>query len=183
MPGNSPSVGMESAVVFEGCWRRFQQRHGTAMRVPREIIFLNGAPGSGKGINTPHILKTRGFDSSICVSSLLTSYPDARKFIDAGEMISDAVVCDALLEDLLGGRLGGGGARGGGVDGGECAGVVVDGFPRTAVQVDFLKLLHDKLAALHRAHAEGPLSAAFPRPGFKVVVLYVDEETRRGRRT
>jgi hypothetical protein len=29
MPGNSPSVGMESAVVFEGCWRRFQQRHGT----------------------------------------------------------------------------------------------------------------------------------------------------------
>lgn len=28
MPGNTPSVGMESTVVFEGCWRRFQQRHG-----------------------------------------------------------------------------------------------------------------------------------------------------------
>jgi hypothetical protein len=41
------------------------------MRVPREIIFLNGAPGSGKGVNTPHILATRGIDSSICVSSLL----------------------------------------------------------------------------------------------------------------
>jgi len=41
--------------------------------VPREIIFLNGAPGSGKGVNTPHILQTRGFDSSICVSSLLVS--------------------------------------------------------------------------------------------------------------
>jgi len=44
-------------------------------------------------------------------------------------------------------------------------------------KVDFLKLLHDKLAALHRMHADGPLSAAFPRPNFKVVVLYVDEET------
>lgn len=42
-----------------------------ALRVPREIIFLNGAPGSGKGINTPHILQTRGIDASICVSSLL----------------------------------------------------------------------------------------------------------------
>ncbi|KAI8474928.1 MAG: hypothetical protein J3K34DRAFT_374708 [Monoraphidium minutum] len=177
LSGNSPAVGMESAVVFEGCWRRFQQRHGAAMWVPREIIFLNGAPGSGKGVNTPHILQTRGFDSSICVSSLLTSYPEARKFIDAGEMISDAVVCDGLLEELLGGAGRQRGAAAAGGAGGEYAGVVVDGFPRTAVQVDFLKLLHDKLAALHRSHADGPLSAAFPRPSFKVVVLYVDEET------
>jgi hypothetical protein len=29
MPGaSSVSVGMESTVVFEACWRRFQQRHG-----------------------------------------------------------------------------------------------------------------------------------------------------------
>ncbi|GBF89078.1 adenylate kinase [Raphidocelis subcapitata] len=182
MPGASNiSVGMEGAVVFEGCWRRFTNRHGSTMRVPREIVFLNGAPGSGKGVNTPHILATRGIDSSICVSSLLTQYPEARKFIDAGEMISDAVVGDALLEALLGGLLGGGGGGGGGggegAAGGEYAGVVVDGFPRTAVQVDFLKMLHDKLAALHRSQAEGPRAHAFPRPSFKVVVLYVDEET------
>jgi hypothetical protein len=96
-------------------------------------------------------------------------------------MISDGVVGDALLEALLGGGRGGGLACGGSAPAaggaGEYAGVVVDGFPRTAVQVDFLKLLHDKLAALHRMHADGPLAAAFPRPSFKVVVLYVDEET------
>jgi adenylate kinase family enzyme len=180
------------------------------MWVPREAIFLNGAPGSGKGMNTPNIMQTRGHNNSICVSSLLvrapprlgrrrlgnrcttltlktahppnhhptaaqpppqTNYPDARKFIDAGEMISDAVVGDALLQELLGG---GGAAAAGEGEGGSGerqaghAGVVVDGFPRTAVQVDFLKLLHDKLAALHRLHADGPLSAAFPRPSFKV---------------
>jgi len=32
MPGGSTiSVGMESTVVFEGCWRRFQQRHHGAV--------------------------------------------------------------------------------------------------------------------------------------------------------
>ena len=75
MPGagaaDVSAVGMESRVLFESCWRRFVQRHGDAMCVPRETVFLNGAPGSGKGVNTPHILETRGIDSAICVSSLL----------------------------------------------------------------------------------------------------------------
>jgi adenylate kinase family enzyme len=83
-------------------------------------------------------------------------------------MISDGVVGDALLEALLGGRPGGTSSGTSSSSGGEYAGVVIDGFPRTAVQVDFLKLLYDKLAALHRMHADGPLSAAFPRPSFKV---------------
>lgn len=107
-----------------------------------------------------------------------TAYPEARKFIDAGEMITDAVVGDALLEALLADpswapqadassshSSGGGEAAGalGSHGGHERGGIVVDGFPRTAVQVDFLKLLYDRLAALHRAQPE-----AYPRPSFKV---------------
>ena len=45
---------------------------------------------------------------------------------------------------------------------------VVDGFPRTAVQVDFVKLLFDKMTALHLGHDAGPLAVNFPRPSFKV---------------
>jgi hypothetical protein len=44
-------------------------------------------------------------------------------------------------------------------------------------QVDFLKLLMDKLRHLHLRFADSPLASRFPRPSFKVVVLYVDEET------
>lgn len=76
-------------------------RAAQSVHVPREVVFLNGAPGSGKvratsshahartharalacpparglrtpvqGANTVHILKTRGLDMSISVSSLL----------------------------------------------------------------------------------------------------------------
>jgi hypothetical protein len=37
-----------------------------------------------------------------------------------------------------------------------------------AVQVDFVKLLMDKLMRLHRRYADSPLAAQFPRPAFKV---------------
>jgi adenylate kinase len=43
--------------------------------------------------------------------------------------------------------------------------------------VDFLKLLYDKLDELHVAFASTTHRAQFPRPLFKVVMLYVDEET------
>ena len=95
-----------------------------------------------------------------------TNYPDARKFIDAGEMISDAVVCDALLEELLGAQRraapcgGGAGAEGGG---GECAGVVVDGFPRTAVQVGGRAGVWGALWLLH--FVGGAPRARLPRRG------------------
>lgn len=44
-----------------------------SVHVPREVVWLNGAPGAGKGANTQHILKTRGLDHSICLSTLLVS--------------------------------------------------------------------------------------------------------------
>jgi hypothetical protein len=36
------------------------------------------------------------------------------------------------------------------------------------VQVDFLKLLYDKLLELHHRYADTPQGIAFPRPSFKV---------------
>ena len=37
-----------------------------------------------------------------------------------------------------------------------------------ALQVDFLKLLYDKLLELHLKHADTPEERHFPRPSFKV---------------
>lgn len=45
-----------------------------------------------------------------------------------------------------------------------------------AMQVDFLKLLHDKVQELHVSFAHTQHRNQFPRPLFKVVMLYVDEE-------
>eukprot|EP00882_Tetradesmus_deserticola_P005220 GHRQ01005497.1.p1 GENE.GHRQ01005497.1~~GHRQ01005497.1.p1 ORF type:complete len:460 (+),score=179.43 GHRQ01005497.1:61-1440(+) len=171
-PGHQPDsaqVRMESQLIFGSCWRRFKEKHGMDFTAPREIVWLNGAPGSGKGVSTPLILKARGMSRSVCVSSLLTSAREARKYIDAGEMMPDHVVGNLLLEALLLPASAGHGAAG--------LNLVVDGFPRTAVQVDFVKLLMDKLRYLHTQYIDTPLATCFPRPAFKVVMLYVDEDT------
>eukprot|EP00879_Flechtneria_rotunda_P009169 GHRR01009599.1.p1 GENE.GHRR01009599.1~~GHRR01009599.1.p1 ORF type:complete len:447 (+),score=143.70 GHRR01009599.1:767-2107(+) len=106
---------------------------------------------------------------SVCASSFLSEAPEARKFIEAGEMIADHVVVDLLLDALLLPAS----------QGHHTAdlNLVVDGFPRTAMQVDFVKLLMDKLRHLHKKYIDTAFASRFPRPSFKVVVLYVDEET------
>ena len=48
---------------------------------------------------------------------------------------------------------------------------MVDGFPRSALQADVLKLLYEKLLSVHNANPDHA-----PRPIFKVVVLYISEE-------
>ncbi|GFH32651.1 uncharacterized protein HaLaN_31903, partial [Haematococcus lacustris] len=53
------------------------------------------------GVNAMHILKTRGLDMAICLSSLLVSRPEVREIIDRGDMIPDTLVGDMLLEALL----------------------------------------------------------------------------------
>lgn len=166
-PEKAIEVRMESQVIFDSCWRRFEERFRLQdVFVPREVVWLNGAPGAGKGVNTVHILKTRGLDRDISLSDLLIDHPETKAMIDRGDMIPDTLVGDLLLEALLTQCC----------KGPEC-GVLVDGFPRTAVQVDFLKLLYDKLNELHGMWATTVHEPQFPRPLFKVVMLYVDEET------
>ena len=55
----------------------------------------------------------------------------------------------------------------------DTAGLVIDGFPRTAFQVELLKLLYDKMMALHVQNADSPDEWRFPRPSFKVLYHYL----------
>jgi adenylate kinase family enzyme len=157
-------ISMKAQVNFEASWKKMEQRLGDTYVCPREIVWLNGAPGSGKGTNIPFILKTRGMSRAVGMSQLLDSSPEIREIIDRAELVPDALVLDALLDAVLNPDLNDG------------AGLIVDGFPRTATQVDFVKLLYDKLIELYHKNADGPDEWRFPRPSFKVVILYVDEE-------
>jgi adenylate kinase len=138
---------------------------------PREVVWLNGAPGAGKGTNVPFIMRSRGLSRALGMSQLLDSSPEIRTIIDKGDLVPDGLVLDALLDAILNPELNDG------------AGLVIDGFPRTATQVDFVKALHDKLLESHHRAADGPDEWRFPRPSFKVVILYVDEEESLRRQT
>jgi adenylate kinase len=66
-------------------------------------------------------------------------------------------------------------------------GALLDGFPRTKVQVECLKLLYDEMIALRREFSGTPEVIYFKQPIFHIMVLFVDEaesvarQLKRGR--
>jgi adenylate kinase len=123
--------------IFTQVWQKLELNQGrTKLIFPKEIIWLMGAPGSGKGTHTNKILAYRGITNGpICMSSLLKT-PDCKAAKDAGEMIGDQKILELLLESLLNTNT--------------SDGVVVDGFPRTEIQVDLLECLYQKMHDLRK---------------------------------
>jgi adenylate kinase len=133
------------------------------LRFPKEIILLGGAPGSGKGTHTRFIAQTRGLTCGPVVVSALLDSPDAQRLKDAGSMVGDREVMGLLLRRLLQPEY--------------RDGVILDGFPRTKVQVECLKLLVDKMHQLRREFYRTPLGIHFRQPTIHIMVLFVDERT------
>ena len=166
----------DAQLIFQSIWRELEAEFGREhLRFPKEIILLGGAPGSGKGTNTAFIAKVRGLTCSpIVISSLLKS-PEAQALKDAGNMVGDRDVIGLVLRELLRAEY--------------HDGVILDGFPRTNVQVECLKLLVDKMHALRREFYNSPLSIHFRQPTIHIMVLFVDEkesvarQLKRGRET
>ncbi len=163
-PAKSPDLEIKDAqIIFESVWEGLEIEFGLQnLRFPKEIILLGGAPGAGKGTNTAFILKTRGLTCPpIVVSSLLDS-PDAQRLKNAGYMVGDREVMGILFRHLLHPEY--------------RDGCILDGFPRTKVQVECLKLLVDRMRAAWREFASTPLSIHFRQPTIHIMVLFVDEK-------
>ncbi len=166
----------DAQIIFGSIWRELEAEFGRErMRFPKEIILLGGAPGSGKGTNTAFIAKVRGLTCQPIVMSSLLKSPEAQKLKDAGSMVGDRDVVGLVLRELLREEY--------------QDGVILDGFPRTNVQVECLKLLVDKMHALRREFYNTPLSIHFRQPTIHIMVLFVDEkesvarQLKRGRET
>jgi adenylate kinase len=161
----SPELEIKDApLIFGQVWNRLVQERGIEnMAFPKEIMWLGGAPGSGKGTNTPFILRERGLTAKPIVMSDLLDAPEMRALKDRGQLIGDRQVIEALLRELLKPEY--------------QTGVVVDGFPRTKVQTEAVKLLHDKIMQLRAQYWGTPTGKRFRRPIFRITVLFVGEQT------
>ena len=158
----------DAQIIFESVWQDLESDFGRAnLRFPKEIILLGGAPGAGKGTNTAFITKTRGLTCPPIVISALLDSPEARALKDAGNMVGDREVIGLLLRQLLRNEY--------------HDGAILDGFPRTKVQVECLKLLVDKMHSLRREFYHTPLSIHFRQPTVHIMVLFVDEKESVGR--
>jgi adenylate kinase len=151
-------------VIFKPIWDALEESVGKEnLRFPKEIILLGGAPGAGKGTQTQFISEARGLTCPPIVISELLTTPEMEKIKAHGGMVGDKEVVSVLLRALL--------------DPTYRDGVVLDGFPRTPVQVECLKLFVDKIGALYDEFASTPLAIHFRRPTIHVMVLFVSEST------
>jgi adenylate kinase len=176
VPKRSDLEIKDAQIIFSSIWRELEAEFGHEnLRFPKELILLGGAPGAGKGTNTNFIAKVRGLTCQPVVISSLLKSPEAQKLKDAGSMVGDRDVIALVLRELLRSEY--------------SDGVILDGFPRTNVQVECLKLLVDKMHALRREFYNTHLSIHFRQPTIHIMVLFVDEkesvarQLKRGRET
>jgi adenylate kinase family enzyme len=149
-------------LIFERVWRVLERTYGREqLRFPKEVIWLMGAPGSGKSTNSAFLRKARGFTGGQIIVSQLLKGPEVEGYIARGEMLPDFLVVRLLLEKLLEPRF--------------SEGVLVDGFPRTKVQVECVYKLKERMNELREEFKNTEHKMAFRRPRFRVAVLFVPE--------
>ncbi|HEY1081378.1 MAG TPA: nucleoside monophosphate kinase, partial [Prosthecobacter sp.] len=91
----------------------------------------------------------------------LLDSPESQKLKSQGGMVGDREVVGILFRKLL--------------EPEQQNGAILDGFPRTKVQVECLKLLFDEMMHLRRDFADTPDAFHFKQPIFHIMVLFVDE--------
>jgi adenylate kinase len=153
----------DAQIIFNSVWSALEDELGEEnLRFPKEIFWLNGAPGAGKGTNTDFIMRYRDLTAPPLVVSSLLNTPEAEKMKDAGMLVGDREVIEIMLRKLL--------------EPIYKSGAVVDGFPRTKVQVECVKMLYQKLIEMRNGFKESLYSEHFKKPHFHIVVLFVDEK-------
>ncbi|MFG0265517.1 MAG: nucleoside monophosphate kinase, partial [Rhodopirellula sp. JB055] len=141
----------DAHVIFTNVWNDLEEEYGREnLRFTKELILLGGAPGSGKGTNSGFISKARGLTCEPIVVSSLLDTPEAKRIKEAGGMVGDTEVVGILFRKLLEEEY--------------RDGCILDGFPRTRVQVECLHLLIQKMNQLYREYHSTPLAINFRKP-------------------
>ncbi|MDR1437864.1 MAG: nucleoside monophosphate kinase [Puniceicoccales bacterium] len=162
-PGSEQCALCQAQADFKNFWhavRSDPQRK--KLYVPQVVIWLNGAPGAGKGTNASYIQDIFSITQPPLVTSDLLNSPEFKAIKDSGKLVSDSDVTGLVFSNILKKQY--------------VRGVVVDGYPRTETQSECIKLLCD---AIEEMGLESD---------FRVVILDVSEETSierqlgRGRR-
>jgi adenylate kinase len=161
----SPPADLEikdAQLIFNRVWKGLEDNIGREnLRFPKELILLGGAPGAGKGTNTDFICKVRDIHAPPIVVSQLLDSPEARMIKARGGMVGDEEVLRLLLQEMLKPEF--------------RDSAVLDGFPRTNVQVECLKMFYDQMVLLRREFSDTPQAHFFRQPVFHIMVLFVDE--------
>jgi adenylate kinase len=145
-------VSRKSYEEFAAFWEKLdkkESKHGN-FAIPPVIVWLNGAPGAGKGTNANYICDIFKITQPPLVTSDLLNSPEFKKIKDTGNLVSDNDVTTIVFTNILNRKYAGG--------------VLVDGYPRTTIQAEWVKLLHSAIAQMKQ------------KSNFQVVILDVPEK-------
>lgn len=153
----------DAQIIFNSVWEYLEEKYGrNRLYFPKELILLGGAPGAGKGTNTKFISDVRGLTCPPLVVSSLLDTPEMRKIKDSGGMVGDREVVRILFEKMLEPEFE--------------DGAILDGFPRTFVQVECMKLLYHKMLQLRTEFSTTEYRTKFRQPIVHIMMLFVDEK-------
>ncbi len=152
-PHTALTISEKTRAIFAALWEELETKQGPNLCFPKLIFWLNGAPGAGKGTHLSTVLKACKLSPEACITmSDLLDTPEDRKRKAKGLLIEDKRVVQRLLQALQ--------------DAQYREGVVVDGFPRTRAQSEYILLFFEALQAKYKVV-----------PQFHSLVLKVDKQT------
>ncbi len=153
----------DAQIIFNTVWSELESNYGKEnLHFPKELILLGGAPGAGKGTNTPFIMEARDLTCGPIVVSSLLDTPKMRQLKEAGQLVGDTEVVKILFEKMLEPEY--------------QDGCILDGFPRTLVQVECMKLLYHKMLQLRSEFDNTKYHHKFRQPIVHIMMLFIDEK-------
>ena len=118
--------------IFQGIWADLSSKLSEKkVSLPRQIVFLNGAPGAGKGTNTLAVMRELEIPTKPIEVSALLNTPECERLKSQGLLVPDDIVIEQTLKELFKPE--------------NRRGVIIDGYPRTIVQAYFLKFFINKV--------------------------------------
>lgn len=129
---NSDEVAQRAFELFEKTWEEVSRLYGDDnLNFPAKVVFLNGAPGAGKGTNTLTIMRIMEIPTKPTEVSSLLNTPECEKIKAEGGLVGDDIVLLQVMKELLKPE--------------NARGLIIDGFPRSATQAYFIKYLMERL--------------------------------------
>ncbi|EGG20786.1 adenylate kinase [Cavenderia fasciculata] len=155
-------VDIDAKRTFDQAWGNLVRKYGVQnLNLPKDVTWLLGGPGAGKGTNTAILQSALGIESKPIVMSSLLNSDECQALKKSGKLVNDTVVLEMLLKeitkpDIMGVRSNG---------------IIIDGFPRNAKQTRFVEMLYDKIVELRQR-----INPNASLPKFRITVLHVSEK-------
>ncbi|MDR0418055.1 MAG: nucleoside monophosphate kinase [Puniceicoccales bacterium] len=123
-------ASFQATMLFCRIWSRLLEENRRIL-FPVQVVWVNGAPGAGKGTNTRNVMRALSISARPIIVSDLLKGNEFQEKIERGMLVDDEDVVYAVFKRM--------------VENSHSGSVIIDGFPRTFIQAECIQLLQEQL--------------------------------------